>query len=245
MRLVILSRMTKATKRNVVRFHHRRRTVDLLNILRLFRFGWIGLVLAVVGSPEACATDNSVLGLPRVEILYKDPEKALRDGKPVRIERQAQFIDRWGTWLLAEHRYYYEGSDVVISLRSKGGRVSVTYPPMKGPFVVSEQEQRILDCGMLSHSEVEAAVLFDNTGKLLKKIPKIIYTRNCGKTDDGKLFWLHYNTVEKGGPVNVIRVIDHNGETIYQTKKSETGDVVFSYDSHPYRITLPAPDHPG
>ncbi len=42
------------------------------------------------------AESDFIFGLPKKEILYSDPQEALRDNKPVRIEREAIKIESWG-----------------------------------------------------------------------------------------------------------------------------------------------------
>lgn len=192
----------------------------------------------------ACRTDERVLGLPKVETVYTDPEKAPNDGKPVRIEREARYIEQWEVWLLMEHHLYYEGGDIAASLRTQDGQVRVAYPPMAGPLIISEPERRILDCGISAHYEIDAAVLFDLTGRALRKIPRLTHTRNCGRTDDAKLFWLHYNAIENGAPINVLRVIDRDGNTVHEARSIQAGSVSFTHDSHPYNLDLPAPEYP-
>jgi hypothetical protein len=202
------------------------------------------MVCSAVISP-ARGEDEKVFGLPKSEILYTNPEEALKNGKPVRIERATRYIKQWGVWLLTEDHLYYEGGDIMVSLRAKDGKVLVTYPPMAGPLIISEIERRILDCGISAHYQVEGAVLFDIAGKEVRKIPKVTYTRDCGKTHDSRLFWLNYNAIEKGAPISVVRFIDRDGKTVYEAKKGQAGKASFTHGSRSYSIALPAPEFPG
>jgi len=189
--------------------------------------------------------EEKVLGLPKTEILYADPEEALQHGKPVRIEREARYLVRWQLWLLEEHNHYYEGGDTIVSLRRPNGDVSVTYPPMSGPVLISESQKRILDCGISAHTIVEFAIVYDDAGREIRRIPQVVYTRDCGKTRDERLFWLRYNPVENGAAVSVIRFIDRNGQIVHEVRQTRRGTVSFKYKSRAYRIAFPAPEYPG
>jgi len=208
---------------------------------------WIFFVLCcpVVLPGASTAKDEKILGLPKIETLYTDPEEALQHGRPVRIEREARYLKQWRLWLLAEHNHYYEGSDTTISLRRPNGEVSVTYPPMSGPAIVSESQKRILDCGISAHTMVEFAVVYDDAGREIRRIPKVLYTRDCGKTHDERLFWLHYSSVEDGAAVNVIRFIDRDGYSVHEAKRARAGTVSFKHKSRSYSIAFPTPEYPN
>ena len=181
---------------------------------------WILLICFPIFLFSICTADSEkVFGLPKTETLYTDPEEALEHGRPVRIEREARYLTRWRSWLLAEHRHYYEGGDTVVSLRKPTGEAVVTYPPMSGPIIISESQRRILDCGISAHTMVDFAVVYDDVGREIRRIPKVVYTRNCGKTDDDLLFWLHYNVVEEGAALNVISV--HRSRRILRSRNEE------------------------
>ena len=191
------------------------------------------------------AESDLIFGLPKKEILYSDPEEALRDNKPVRIERKAIKIKSWGLWLLAEEHLYYEGGGYFLSLRKDDGAIVVRYPEINGPFIISEPKERLLACELSIHYEIENAILFDNSGNKIKEIPRKTFTEDCDKTDDGFLFWLIYNIIENNKPASIIRFIDANGDIIYETKKFEAGQVSFEYEGNKYEVYFQAPKYPG
>jgi len=162
------------------------------------------------------AESDLIFGLPKSEVLYSNPEDSLKDNKPVRIEREAKKKKSWGLWLLSEKHLYYERASYYITLRKDDGTIVVKYPGINGPFILSESKKRLLACEISIHYEIENAILFDSLGNEIKKIPRTTYTCDCGKTDDCALFWLLYNVIENNKPVNAIRFIDANGDTIYE-----------------------------
>jgi hypothetical protein len=191
------------------------------------------------------AESDLIFGLPKNEVLYSNPEKALRDNKPVRIEREAIEIKSWGLWLLAEKYLYYEGGGYSLTLRKNDGTVVVKYPGINGPFILSESQKRLLACEISSHYEIENAILFDNAGNKIKEIPRMTYTCDCGKTDDDSLFWLLYNIVEDMKPINIVRFIDSNGNIVHEVKQFKAGTVSFEHKGIKYKLNFADPKYPG
>ena len=92
---------------------------------------------------------------------------------------------------------------------------------------------------------VEFAVVYDDAGREIRRIPKVLYTRDCGKTHDERLFWLHYSSVEDSAAVNVIRFIDRDGYSVHEAKRARAGTVSFKHKSRSYSIAFPTPEYPN
>ena len=132
-----------------------------------------------------------------------------------------------------------------VSLRDKVGEQSVRFPDLVGPIHLSAANSQLFSCESNSTLATSRALAFDLDGKQSFEFAHRGYLRDCGVTEDGRLYWLLYNTVKGGVPTNLIVVLDERGAIVSEAEFSEPRDFEFKVRERQYLLPVPRAEMPG
>jgi hypothetical protein len=193
------------------------------------------LVLALYPM-TSLASDDGLFGLK----VYEEKENKI-------IKRSSKYIPEWQSWLLEEETairesgvFWYE-----LHLLDKNGDNIAALPTLRGyTFLTSTANDQIVACEENPDSK-GYAVIFNLKGEVVAEFQHEEFLRACGATDDGKLYWLHYNGLEtpvkSSGfkPYNVIVILDNEGNVVHEEKFVKGKTVEFEYKEAGYEIDVP------
>jgi hypothetical protein len=159
-------------------------------------------------------------------------------------EGRSSFLDR----VVLVERVGPDNSDYVslhIKLLDAAGRVVAALPALHGPVYLSAVNRQIFACESDSTSEAASAEVFDADGKVAFSFRHLGFLRSCGLTADRRLYWLHYNIVDAGTPVNAVVVLARDGSTVHRERFSVGKELRFTYGAIEYSLQIPPPELPG
>ncbi len=182
------------------------------------------------------AADRQVFGLPVEEEV----------GDKI-VKRSVIRIKQWKKWLLVE-QHGIKNSGVIwyeLTLRDQAGAVSAHFPSLIGPYHLSPINHQIFACESNAMDATEHALLMDVRGKIIEKIKHIGFFRDCGTTEDKRLYWLAYSDAIENKPVTDVVVIAPRGNVIKKARLHKAGSITFMYDKRDYKLTFSEPELPG
>jgi|SRR6267378_3608032 len=197
-------------------------------------------ILLAIGSLTAAlalAAEPAVFGLPAKE-----------ETSEMLITRSAKHVPEWGLWLLTEKRAVKNSDHIryFLSLRTKDGPVVARYDSLVGPVLASPINRQIFSCEENVVDQTEHAELLDLRGNISHRIAHQGFSRNCGLTDDKKLYWLEYSNSDDGKVAwSIILVVDKVGQIVNKSVLKKAGSVIFAYDGKTYKLSFSTPVLPG
>lgn len=173
-----------------------------------------------------------------------DAEDAINPWRPVKTTVDAHYSATLDAFLVTETDWYYEGSKVKLAIYNNQGVLTTAFPQAFGPFLLSREHSTVLFCESdVDEGNIEGA-LYSIDGKLLATLPVLGHSRDCGVSDDGKLFWQRYTQAEQGKPVTVIRFISSLGELIKTLRLGQKQSVKLDFAGSAYQFEFDAPQFP-
>jgi hypothetical protein len=139
-------------------------------------------------------------------------------------------------------------SDICSSVLtiSSGDKIINKVEGLHGPFYVSQINAQIFSCEDNSIMETKGALLLDTTGKRVgTHFHEQKYLRDCGMTEDQGYYWLLYNLVESGEPVNKLIVLDSSGAVVFSKQGDFFGETEVKLGNGQQVINIQKPDWPG
>jgi hypothetical protein len=150
--------------------------------------------------------------------------------------------------IVIEERADSRNSDAVtehFSLLTSDGKLVARPPPLYGPVFISRPNRELLSCEGNGVGQGKAALIFDLTGRVEAKVVHPGYLRTCGVSEDGRIYWLHYNAIDGGTPYNLVLIVGRGGTVLKRQRLDKAGSVVISVGASTYRFQIPAPEFPG
>jgi len=163
---------------------------------------------------------------------------------PVRVSagetRRLAFIDRI---VVIEEKGPAHSDWIALAVRIEDNahHVLAELPPLDGPVLLSPANRQVFACETYPGS----ALSFRADGKRAFAFRHIGYLRQCGLVQDEKLYWLHYNTVEHGTPLNTVVVLDAAGSIVHRSTFDGEKVLRFSHLGKHYSLSIPPPELPG
>lgn len=163
------------------------------------------------------------------------------------IKRSSKYIPEWESWLLEEETginysgvFWYD-----LHLLDKNGEKIATLPTLRGyTFLTSTENDQIVACEENPDSK-GYAIIFNLKGDTVAEFRHEEFLRACGTTEDGKLYWLQYNALERPvtptdlKPYNIVVVMNNEGEVVYEERFVRGKAVEFKYEETNYAIDIP------
>jgi hypothetical protein len=140
------------------------------------------------------------------------------------------------------------GSDafhVIFQLVSAKGDVVAESPPLYGPVLVSRPNRELFSCEGNGVDQGAEALIFDLAGNISGRIKHVGFLRQCGVSDDGRIYWLHYNVVKNGVPYNLVLLVGSGGTVLLTQHLDGGGVVTLERQGQIYTFRIPDPELPG
>ncbi|MDH5433840.1 MAG: hypothetical protein OEY19_07830 [Gammaproteobacteria bacterium] len=163
------------------------------------------------------------------------------------INAKEIFLHKLDSWLIVTMEGE-EQSDVLaykVSILDKTRTRKIEFPSLIGEIIVSEENNQLFSCESNSILATEEALAFDLKGNQVFSYKHHGYLRNCGITEDKKIYWLQYNLVEDINPHNVFIALSSDGKVIHKESFQDGKNVTFRYLNRSYSISIPDADLPG
>lgn len=159
----------------------------------------------------------------------------------------SRFVEAWGltvveTWTGPAHSDAISG---VFELRSRNNKVVGQSPSFVGPVLLSLPNREILSCEANWTMNAKAALLFDLTAAIIARFPHPGYLRNCGLSDDSRIYWLHYSLVENDKPYNILVLLGAGGRVLSTQRLDHAGNATWTSETRSYVFPIPEPNWPG
>ena len=118
-------------------------------------------------------------------------------------------------------------------------------PPLEGPIFLAPANRQIFACESNAIAAATAAEIFDAEGSLAFSFRHPGFLRDCGLTGDQRLYWLHYNVMDRGSALNTVVVLAADGSTVHRSTFSVGKTLTWTYRGQEYSLEIPAPELPG
>lgn len=202
-------------------------------------------MLLVAFMVTKCAyADALIFGKAAYVKHVENPEDAINPWRPVVTLVEAHYSTTLDGFLVAETDWYYEGSKTKLALYSNSGALKVRFPEAIGPYLVSSVKT-ILFCENDGYEGTYDAVLYANDAKKLAQFPVLGYSRDCGISDDGKLFWQRFSNVENNKAKSIVRFLTAFGDAVKVVELSTSGTVLVEFEGRKYEFIFDQPALPG
>lgn len=132
-----------------------------------------------------------------------------------------------------------------VQIVDAAGQRIATLPPLEGPVFLAPSNRQIFSCESNSISASSDARAFDADGNSAFTFHHPGYLRDCGLTDDQRLYWLHYNVVEQGRARNMVVVLAADGSIVHDSTFLTGKALTFTYGGRDYSLAIPRPELPG
>ena len=133
--------------------------------------------------------------------------------------------------------------DVRLRDDSTGG--SVRFPRLVGPIWVSPENRQVFSCESNAIMATGAALGFDLSGRRAFAFQHRGFLRDCGLTEDRRLYWLIYNVAVGGETKNSVVVLDEAGRVVASAMFAGERSFEFSVGGRPYVLPVAQAELPG
>jgi len=160
---------------------------------------------------------------------------------------RSRFVEAWGLTVVENWSGLAHSDAIgeVFELRSSDDKVVARSPSIIGPLLLSRPNREILSCEINSTLDIKAALLFDLNASIIARMPHRTYLRNCGLSDDGRIYWLHYTRVQADKPYNLVVIVGAGGRILSTQRLDHAGNATLTSGTRTYVFPNPEPDWPG
>lgn len=190
-------------------------------------------------------SSNLVFGKPAFTRHFENPEDAIKPWKPVMTIVEAKYAKDISKFIVTETDWFYEGTTVNLSLYSEAGVSETVFPTAVGPYTYSSNGKTILFCESDGYEVSYPAKLYDLNGANIKELPTLGWSRDCGKSDDGTIYWQRYSKVMNGVTTSVIRFIGVTGDIIQTVESKIAEKIALDYQGRAYKFSFDLPQLPA
>ena len=201
--------------------------------------------LIVASCSFSAFATNLIFGKPAFTRHFANPEDAIKPWKPVITTVEANYANKINKFFVTETNWFYEGSTINLSLYSKNGVIETEFPSALGPFIYSSKEKTLLFCENDGYEGNYSAKLFTLDGALLKELPALGWSRDCGKSGDDTIYWQRYSEIIEGTATSIIRFIDTTGKLISTIRSTSEENVTLDHNGSVYTFYFDMPNYPG
>jgi hypothetical protein len=217
------------------------------------------IIVLLAGSPAGASDEPTVLPdrivfvggkslhYVRSKGLHQDPNST-RGMDVVSLVERPVLLKAIRRVVVVREEQHYEGGAIRISVYDFSGTLfgqsqNVAWEA-DGLFFL-ESEKRIFVGQSSSHVKVAESFLYDENGRLVRRILQPPDVAAFGHSKDEKLIWIVSNVwLPAGKKVGELRVIDTNGDVVARREFEHAETVVVPHKGQTYRIPVEVPARP-